>query len=609
VDAQEASVSAKTTFALLAVFLLLCLSYFGLIQYREYAAERRAEAQRLFTLAPEEIEKISIQQENRPPTVGLRRGGEWRIVEPRELEAHDPLWERVARNFAEAGEQRIISEGGDLELYGLHAPTLAVRAWGEDGEENLFEFGIMGPTQQSRYARVNQGPIVLIDENVFFELNRDLDLLRRFHVFETGGRPISRIEFAWIYQDRQEDQIDAEQDQKRPDPGDESRPVVLKRTEQGEWRVAAPHEGPADDGRIEAMLEPLGSETAQDFIDNPEALSDYGLDPASARLSVWVEGVDEPQTLLTGHVLGEGPDDRMYAKWAERPGVFTVRQVMRNYFPPTMTWFNDRRLFAHSFEEANRLEFSLPDQSFALVREGNGWRLEGEAADRTDQAAVTEFLNAFSRLEAAGFLDAPNEAFRQPQVDLRVHLDGEAKPLRVVVGERIEGTQAFYARQSTGDSVAVPRDQLQPLLDLERFQFVDNRLMRFDEEELRRFELFFEGERYVFERPAEQWRVMQPEGASWDAPGDMAALLDIFDPVRASGLVSEDSPADAAEYGLEPPVLRARAGDGPVLQVGSLIPEESRRRYAVAGDRDGLYSVRQRLFDDLRRALDGLERP
>lgn len=70
---------------------------------------------------------------------------------------------------------------------------------------------------------------------------------------------------------------------------------------EGGWRVASPPEGPADAGRVTALLERLSSLRSLSRVAAPGAggLAAYGLEPPRSRLSVRLEG-GRTETLALG---------------------------------------------------------------------------------------------------------------------------------------------------------------------------------------------------------------------------------------------------------------------------------------------------------------------
>ena len=166
----------KATLALVAVLVLLCLGYWLTQHMEERTVQKREEAKRLFTFAPEDVSRMVVRHEADQPTVGERgEDGHWAIVSPYSVDANQVLWERVAKQVAELKNQRVIEENPkELAAYELDDPRLTLTASTRSGEEHRIIVGKAEPFQKNRYARIDDGPIILIPDGAHFEMNRKL---------------------------------------------------------------------------------------------------------------------------------------------------------------------------------------------------------------------------------------------------------------------------------------------------------------------------------------------------------------------------------------------------------------------------------------------------
>lgn len=615
----------RTTLILLVVLCALCIGYYLMLLSEEKAREEAREVKRAFGFAPEDFRTISIQQEDRKATVGVRdENGMWRIVEPYPLKAYQKLWDRVAKHLADLSKERIIEETPkDLGRYELDYPRLVIVAETGAGEGLKATFGMVGPTQRNRYAQLNDGPIVLVDENTYFELDRGLDLLRYFYLFDPGEEGIARLEFAWIWPEKEQPAL-ADASASEPAPGEESVRVVLEKDVDAAWRMRAPVEGPADGEAVGRWIGELQAETCKDFVDEPENLADYGLEPARARITVWTGHDGEPQTVFFGDLDREGPQARMFAKRADGPAVFTVRAALATSFPAAPDAFRERRLLTHAASSITAIHYSSKGTRFALRKDPQaGWRISEPAHEDTDQVAVSSFIASLSRFQGVRFAD-PDEGdfgFENPAAVIELAFEGVEKPGKIRVGAKTADGDAYYVTQDIGYSVVLEPQLAEMLIDVNLFTFRDKTLIGFDKKEAVRVALKLDGVSYVFERLGGQWRITSPPDKRWESPTDMEALLDAFNPLAAVGLESPERPSDLSPYGLDEPVLeltvtlepvhepgqpRGEQTTLPAIKVGALSEGRPRERYAIIEGRPEVFRIRQARLDDARQALKGI---
>lgn len=604
----------RTTVILAAVFALLCAGYYATTVLERTWRQRAITQKRLFSFDAGDFRRITVQQEKQRPTVAVRaESGVWRIEQPYELDAHQELWRRVAAHFAELSNERIIDENpSDIAKYELDVPRLTVVGETGDGQQAKAVFGMPGPTGKNRYVQINDGPVLLVNEDAFFELNRSLDLLREFRLFRAGENGISRLEFARLWQGDEKGAAEA-----GIRKGDESVVVVVERQADGMWRMLEPVQGPADTDAVSRLVATLQSEACKNFVDEPGPLADYGLDPPKVRVTVQADGETTPQTVYFGAAERTGKDPRMFAKRADQPAVFTVSTDLEKLFPASPSAFRERRLLSRKAADIISLRFEAGDERFVLTNdEKKGWVMTDPPVEETDQIGVSSFVADLCRVEGRTFPEPSRGGFgfETPAAVISLQFRNETAPVEIRIGAPIPEARLHYATQDTGAIITIPSDVVDRLLEINSFMFVGKHLLRFKEEEAVLAALRFEGVDYEFERTASVWRVNKPEGKIWESQSAMKALLEAINPVRAEGIEAPTLPGDLAPFGLDAPVLtiemtvqpgpeQTRA-PLPVLRIGALAGDgSSRERYALAEDRPELFRVSQDVIDDVRSAL------
>jgi len=609
----------RTTIALLLVLLLLCLAYYGMVRYRDEAKKQVIASQRVFAFEPDDLRQVSVQQEDKRPTVGVRDDdGEWAITEPYPLRAYAALWDRLSEHLTGLLAQRIVLDDPsdeDLEERGLHEPTLTVQCETREDETHTVIFGKAGPTQTNRYARIDDGPVILADETAFFELNRDLTLLRYHYMVDPGDAGIQGVEFAWIWQGLQEDEPDP-----GLEPGEESLVVTVEHQGDGDWRMTSPAQGPADMRMLAQLITLLQSERCQGFIDEPEALSDYGLDPPSARLTVKTGPDAPPQTLYFGSVDRDGEQARLFAKRADAPAVFTVGADIQTLFPKTPDAYRDRRYITQSVAGLRELIYERDGVAVHLERRDDDmWYITQPIQEKADPVATPTFLNGFTRREAMRFAAAPDDGsygLNPPRVRITLKTGDDQAPSVFALGAPTPEGDGCYGLQDTGEIVVVGQNDADILLNMGLTDFRQRRLVAFLPDAAVRIDLTIDDIAYVFEKPTQSWRIRTPEDKVWDRQSDMRALIDAISAIEAGKVEAEQRPADLAPYGLDDPTVvltvtvQEEDADAPValptLRVGAVAPDNSRERFVIVDNRAEVFRMGQAAIDDIRQALRGI---
>ncbi len=605
----------RSTFVLAVLLALLCAGYWYLTRREQETARRTIEEKRLAAFPAEDVRRVSVRQAGAASVTAERdETGAWRIVEPADgIPAHAGRWNDLAETIATLMNARTIEEApADLARFGLDAPALVVTADAKDGARLQLAFGKAEPIQVNRYTRVNDGPVVLVADRAFLRLNRPLEELRDRRMFSLALEAVRRIEFVRIWDGRGE-----------PPPGapvevgaELGRVVVVRDSAEGVWRVVEPVAAPADQERVGALLQELPQLVGENFVDQPEDLSDYGLKPGWARLTVADETGAVTESLLLGaaDLAGGGV---LFVKRADQAAVCRLDPYFANFLPLTRTHFRDARLITRPVRGLNALRYVSRDDEFILRKDpAAGWRLVSPPAEQTDQAAVSTLIGELVRMTALDFpAGAPEDyALSDPEITLWLGFEGETGSVQMRFGPGPEGQDACFATQDTGAVVMLPGNALAAVRrssrDLQSFE-----LMRFVRDNAVKITITLDDRQVVLENRAGVWQVAVPPNCVLQNQDDARRLLEILSPLKADAALP--APEDLAVYGLDRPAFSASVEVivpeepgrtqvlGPLF-VGAPAGGQPQRRYALLAGRDGTYLVEQALLDGVREALRGV---
>ncbi|MBN2309229.1 MAG: DUF4340 domain-containing protein [Candidatus Hydrogenedentes bacterium] len=609
----------RTTAILFGVLVLLCLGYWASLHWEQTAEREAVEAKRLYSFTGDALARLGVQQEDDPESVGERaEDGTWAIVAPHRIDAHQELWNRMADAFANLLNERTIEEEpGGLAGYELDQPRLRVHAVTRTGEEHRLAFGKLDPYQKDRYVQVDGGPVVLISDKSYFELNRTLDLLRQFFLFNDHKQGITRLEYARI-RPREGGGTPGDADGPAELRGaEESAKVVVEWSEEeGAWRVIEPAPpGLADQEMVQQLVSEVQFAVGRGFVDEPESLDDYGLAPPKFRITANIGAEGAPQTAYFGVFARDDEKGGVFVKREGERAVFQVDAQVVVLLPPTPDAFREKRLLSREATEITRIDYTAGSTHTVLENDlDRGWRMVDPFQEPADQVAVSNLIGALRDLRGKGYYSGawPSFGLEQPAIDIAVTFAGEDEPRHVRVGAVPQGSDRHYVTQDTGAVTTLSVQEIAWLAN-DLFYFRDKALLRFEAKQAGAASLTFRGAAYRFEMGTRKWEVMEPAGKVWDQQSDMAALLDALSEVEAAGIAEPAPPNQPDPYGLEQALLTFEvelAGDeagtaGPLV-IGAVSRENPRQRYATVPDRLEVFLVKQSLIDEVREALRGI---
>ena len=275
--------------------------------------------------------------------------GGWDIVEPAATRADGDAVSGFLTSLGQLRAARFVAESApDPARYSLDQPRLAIElALAGATQPARLSFG--GPSThstgsgqagsgppraftpstvegQSRggetdtnelYAQNSQHPAVMVvRESAFAAVNRTLDELRsqraaEFSVLDVQSVAISRG----------------------------GQRLELRREKDRRWIITSPARMEADARKVEDLLYALSDLRAHSFIDHPQSLAAYGLDPLVAAVTLYRGQGAEPARLMFGAPAGEG---RIYAK-SSGETIFEVPADILSQLPAGMEALRARR--------------------------------------------------------------------------------------------------------------------------------------------------------------------------------------------------------------------------------------------------------------------------
>jgi hypothetical protein len=410
------------------------------------------------------------------------------------------------------------------------------------------------------------------------------------------------------------------------------RPGERYRLEQvnGAWKLAEPSSAPADAGKATTLAADLGRLEVVEFVNEnptPEDLAKYGLSaPTLTATITFTDPAKPPMTLQLGKPREGRPE--VYARLADTPNVFAVRDTLRNAIDQPSLAFRPLQLWQIAPTAVTAVEVQRGTEKYRLSRDGGGWKLSGPFDAPAAPTAAAALVNQLAglrveRYESHSAADAAKFGFDKPALKLTLFAEG-SEPKGLVVGKPANfsnpppppGTtqaESRIAKPSDVDAVVVVPPALAAAADRPALDLIDPELASVSVNMIT--EVRGTG-------PAGAWQLMQDNGewkvsslsppAYADQPA-IEALLRPWADLRAEKFVAYGPQTDWATYGLDKPAatvtvtLPADAGISHTLSLGK--SADGGARYARLDSRPGVAVLPAAVVRDMSQSpLDFVDR-
>ena len=254
------------------------------------------------------------------------------------------------------------------------------------------------------------------------------------------------------------------------------------------WAVDQPVAARADQEKVKSLLRDISALQAEKFVDDdPKDLAGYGLD--KPRLEVTVElAPPEPKQPATTQATRPAPPQKgrvitlafgaaadkteglVFAKLADRPWVFHVKQSKLKDIQPKLLDLRDKAVLDIGDREVTRVEITYAEAASAVLEKiNNDWHMRNPFAGPCDEQAVTDLLQAMRELTASDFEDNPPALapyrLDPPRGRIVLHFRGSEKTAALLLGGASQSGQMTFCRPEGSKFVAItPAEQLAKLL-------------------------------------------------------------------------------------------------------------------------------------------------
>lgn len=604
------------------LLLLLCALYVFMGWKERRHAEQALEAGKVFSFEAPAIRELTFH--HRDPELVIRgersAGGLWEITEPNaSIAPFQIMWNRVAQHIAALiNERSLPADITDLAQYGLEPPVLTLNGTLDSGESFALQLGDIDILERHHYARLNGGNVFLITTEAFFELNRSLLELRHRYLVADREEKIRELEFARIWSgapaEKEEGEKESGEERTYPEVGAESVLIRVERgTDDAPWKLTSPVDALANYEKVEALSETLQYAVCTEFIDAPENLADYGLDPPKARLSVKDRNSTDWRTLWLGDIDTTPGKEGLFVRVEGEQSIMVADAQLAGLLPRSPLEWRDLRLITRRISDIRKLIYDAPDSRFTLGKDETGrWKLLEPEMDNVNDTAVNAFLQFIKTVAGDAAVDSPDAEQALNNADRTITIereDGTSSSLALAPHPSDENL--WWARQDSGGIIQLTGVGVKMLrCDAETFR--SREILRLQKDKVRALTFTLDGQEYRFLQEEGHWKHADIGNTAPLNQSDFDMLLGAISPLQARHILSAAIPEDPAEYGLDAPVFTASitTEDQVIsLSIGGISPDNADERFAVCSSRPGLFSISQEIMDQLREAARGLRNP
>lgn len=211
--------------------------------------------------------------------------------------------------------------------------------------------------------------------------------------------------------------------------------VTLRRASEGHWVLAELADFPVAPSKVDPLLAQLADlKRPLPIATSEEARKRFKLADTGFERRLTLEGKDGPLATL---LIGDSPGfRRLFARPADDPAVYELSLALSDLSARRDDWL-DPGLLRLERERIAR----IASQDWALVKEGDAWRLEN-SEQPVDQSVANALVTRLANLGYRGVLgieDAPAYRQQAPKLVLDLGLtDGTARSYRISQAENSE---------------------------------------------------------------------------------------------------------------------------------------------------------------------------
>jgi len=332
--------------------------------------------------------------------------------------------------------------------------------------------------------------------------------------------------------------------------------IRLKRVADG-WEMLEPVKARGDRGAVDEVVTSLATLRSDREIDpNPAKLSDFGLEPPAAEVTLEVKNGRAPLTLAVG---GKNPTGVwVYAREGSKPAVVALGEsVFRDTARPVSD-FRDKTVFAFDRKSVTAVDLDLDGSRMTLeAQEGGKWKIANPGPYPADADVVADALDKLAGAKVKEFLGEPKPLTpygldKPSSVTIWLGKDKDRTSKTLLFGKVDKTKKGVYVERQGEPEVLMTADEVWDKLPRTVAAARDKVVFTYAYDKVSRVELDHARGKVTLERDGITWKITAPEALAADT-GVVNGLLWRLRDLRASGFLDE-SASGIARYLAKPAV-------------------------------------------------------
>lgn len=343
----------------------------------------------------------------------------WRLTKPMQARAHQQRVNQLVLACLETRVARFVSDdpAADPELFGCAPPELELALGVGTNDLLVVQFGA-SPTNDPAlvYARcLAHTNVVLVSRDLLDRLRTPYKELRDRHLFNFDPAQVKVIEVSG------------------------AQPFVVRRGDDGTWRLVQPDDYPADPVLMKELLGDLYSWEVADFEkDVVTDFTSYGLAPPwrevtlrlAATNGAGLAGVPLAQAAFSTNIAG-----KFFARRGDENSVFTIEEATLYRLPQYGWQLRERHLWTYALTNVVRVTLREGARVNQLIRvDTNRWSFGPNSQGIMNEYAVEETIFRLGDLNAIYWVDRGEGARERhgfqagsPRIEIEVRTPGSER--------------------------------------------------------------------------------------------------------------------------------------------------------------------------------------
>jgi hypothetical protein len=389
------------------VLLVLCAGlgaflYFYEIKGGEKREKAKQEEKVVWKIPNDDVQQVDIITPALHIAALRSADKQWKITEPRPLEADTDEWNRLLGSACDISREDIVEENAaDLAPFGLAPAQTTVALKTKDGKIHEIRFGGTNPAGTFNYAALQgKNQVFLVSSSVSSTFNKNLDELRNRAILKFESSEAQSLDL-------------------------QSPKGKLNLSKEGDrWWMQGKEKWAADSAAVNSLLGDLsGGRVKEFFDDNPEDYTGLGFDKPilDVRLTVGkdkaikhlVVGQEKSKLVKKGQKpvpaakKTEPATPELYlARDDSRPELFFVEKEFVDKFLKDPADLRDKSLVVYQRFDIDGITITNAKGTVSLAKSQSGDWVVGNDKKKAKWDAVNEVFDALQN-PVKGFVDTP----------------------------------------------------------------------------------------------------------------------------------------------------------------------------------------------------------